>query len=133
VPGHIYKVVWDLATDEGLQLGGWHIDDVCVVASLDSICGDGVRSPYEQCDDGDANSDGAGSTCRTWCQKPQCGDGIIDTLEECDPGPDGSDDCSAQCTFINDDGGCCSSARGAGGSLVLAGLVLLGLRRRRRR
>src|SRR5262245_33038853 len=131
-PGHVLKVVWDLATDEGLNLGGWQIDDVCVVASLDSICGDGVRSPYEQCDDGAGNADAPGANCRTYCMRAACGDGIVDPLEECDPGPDGSDECSAQCTFIDKGGGCCSSSRGAGGSLFLASLVLFGLRRRRR-
>jgi len=128
--GHTLDLGWDLNTDEGLQLGGWHIDDVCVVANIHSICGDGVKSSTEQCDDGAANAD-LPNTCRTYCGVPTCGDGIVDDLEICDPGPNGSSECSAICEPVPDTGGCCSSSGNAQGALALGGLVgVLVLRRR---
>ncbi len=130
--GHVLDIGWDLASDEGLQLGGWHVDDVCVVANIHSICGDGVKSPTEQCDDGPANADRAGA-CRTYCRVPTCGDGIVDELEVCDGGPGGSSTCTSSCEDVPDEGGCCSSSRSAHGSLALGTLVGAMLLRRRRR
>jgi hypothetical protein len=129
------KIAFDLGTDEGLQLGGWQIDDLCVVANVNSICGDGIKSPTEQCDDGPSNANTAGA-CRTYCQFPACGDLVVDTNEECDDGTEGSNDCTAEC--IRSDttlSGCCSGSRGAGGALALGALVgaMLFVPRRRRR
>ena len=125
--GHTLQIAFDLQTDEGLQLGGWAIDDVCVVANRNSICGDGVKSLFEECDDGDGNADAPGA-CRTVCQLPSCGDQITDPGEACDDGEAGSDACTPTCMTIDGGlAGCCSSSGGAG-SLVLgavAGLVLL--------
>ena len=45
VPGHVFDVRWDLTADDGLNLGGWQLDDVCVVANVNSVCGDGVKTP----------------------------------------------------------------------------------------
>lgn len=129
--GHTLKVRWDLKSDPGLQFGGWQLDDVCIVANPNSICGDGVVTASEQCDNGSANND-LPNLCRTDCRLPMCGDGIIDTGEQCDDGSDGSPECSKMCKQTGAGGGGCSSTGGGQGSLVLAffvgGLVL---RRRR--
>lgn len=138
VPGHVFDVRWDLTSDEGLNLGGWQLDDVCLVANVNSICGDGVKTPTEGCDEGKDNEDAPGK-CRTYCQTPTCGDEIVDINEECDRGLAGDGTCSAACTRIEipDLGGCCSTGGGAAGSLTLGalvgGLVLVPWRRRRRR
>ncbi|MDQ3337341.1 MAG: hypothetical protein M4D80_19440 [Myxococcota bacterium] len=130
------NVAFDLTTDEGLQLGGWQIDDLCVVANVNSICGDGVKTPTEECDDGAANLDEPGK-CRSYCRLPTCGDNITDTNEDCDDGLEGSDDCTKLCAAKDGStiGGCCSSSRGTGGALALGALVgvLLFVPRRRRR
>ena len=65
---------------------------------LDSIrCSGGYE---EACDEGDANSDAPGATCRADCTLPRCGDGVLDAHlgEECDDGNDVNDDgCSDAC------------------------------------
>jgi len=132
--GHTLDIAWDLTSDEGLEFGGWAIDDVCVVANVNGVCGDGRITAHETCDDGAANADRS-NACRTWCQLPRCGDNILDDGEECDGGPTGSSTCTDQCVAIGAPslGGCCSVDRDAGGSWGLAAVVLgLVLRRRRR-
>lgn len=132
--GHQMTIAFDLRSDEGLQFGGWNLDDLCVVANPLSICGDGVQSATEECDDGASNAD-APDACRSYCRKPICGDGIVDSNEECDAGPGGDPGCTAQChpVALEVVGGCCSGTGGATGSAMLAGIVLcIGLRRRRR-
>jgi hypothetical protein len=132
--GHTLEIAWDLQTDEGLQLGGWAIDDVCVVANRNSICGDGVKNRFEQCDEGPANADVAGA-CRTYCLLPTCGDSILDDGEACDEGFGGTETCSASCDILEpeDEGGCCSSSGGEGAALLGFGVGMFVLRRRRRR
>jgi len=132
--GHTLKIAFDLTSDEGLNLGGWQIDDLCVVANVQSVCGDGVKSPTEECDEGLANSDAPDSTCRTYCRPAACGDNIVDSNEECDAGMTGSDTCSPECKDIgpSGDGGCCGASRSPRTSLALAALVGLALLRRRR-
>jgi len=85
VTDHKLHVSWDLKSDAGLQLGGWALDDVCIVANPQSICGDGIKQTYEFCDNGPANAD-IPDACRTDCQLPKCGDAIVDTGEQCDNG-----------------------------------------------
>jgi hypothetical protein len=131
--GHSLDIGWDLTSDEGLEFGGWAIDDVCVVANVNGVCGDGRVTAHEACDDGANNADRP-DACRTWCQLPTCGDGIIDDGEECDRGPTGNGDCTNTCELVQPPslGGCCNAERGAGGPCVL-GVVTLGLVLRRRR
>jgi hypothetical protein len=132
--GHTLDIRWDLTADEGLQFGGWAIDDVCVVANVAGVCGDGIVTAHEACDDGPGNADRP-NACRTWCQPAACGDHIVDDGEDCDNGPSGDGTCTAGCKLVEppDLGGCCSAARGAGGSFALSAIVLgLVLRRRRR-
>ena len=131
--GHTVRVQFELTTDQGLQLGGWALDDVCIVANRNSICGDGVKSRTEQCDNGPANADVPGS-CRTYCRLPTCGDAILDEGEVCDDGEAGSPACTPQCLPLEPvESGCCSTGRGAHGALALGTLVGLLVFRRRRR
>lgn len=66
-----------------------------------SGCGDGVidADNGEQCDAGEANSDGPGALCRRTCQLAGCGDGIVDgPAETCDDGNDSdADACLMTC------------------------------------
>ena len=136
IRGHEVKVRWQLDSDRDFELGGWNLDDVCIVANVHSICGDGQLSGAEQCDLGDGNRDAA-DTCRTTCRVPLCGDGIKDSLEVCDDGNgDNLDGCTDQCEEfdppVDEPGGCCSTGAPAGPAL-LAPLLLGGLALRRRR
>ena len=70
-------------------------------------CGDGVKQPQEECEDGNqAAGDGCapncvvetGYTCSTFGCFPLCGDGLLRDTESCDDGNGISGDgCSAQC------------------------------------
>ncbi|HUQ06663.1 MAG TPA: DUF4215 domain-containing protein [Kofleriaceae bacterium] len=137
------KVRWELDSDDAFELGGWNLDDVCVVANVNSVCGDGRRSPSEQCDQGAANADEPDSACRTTCRIAYCGDGIVDSNEPCDDGnDDDSDACNTSCIGNPEPdpyepAGCCSTGTGARTAfapfaLGFAGLLGMRLRRRRR-
>jgi cysteine-rich repeat protein len=106
------KLRFELKSDNGLQLGGWTLDDVCVVVPLqgpgDPNCGNGVVDGDEACDDGNvSDGDGCSAVCET-----EDGDG-------------GDGDGKA-------DGGCCGIGTHPEGPLVLS-LLTLGLIVRRRR
>ena len=131
------QVSFSLESDQGLEFGGWNIDDMCIVANPRAICGDGVAVGFEGCDDGDANSDTKANACRTNCQLPYCGDGVVDNLEECeDLNDDDRDDCNNRCLRpAGYDDGCGCSTNGTGTSpvptAILFGLFgLFWLRRR---
>jgi fibro-slime domain-containing protein len=67
--------------------------------SCKSVCGDGVKSPDEVCDDGTANNTGAYGKCSPDCSKRGafCGDGVVqaEAGEQCDS----TNDCTADCRF----------------------------------
>jgi hypothetical protein len=128
--GTILNLSFRLDSDQGLHFGGWSIDDLCVVANPASICGDGVRSATEECDEGPANADIAGA-CRTYCRLPACGDGILDEGEDCEPGVDAG--CLPACIRDDDGGGCCSTGGDPTGLLLAGPLVFLIGRRRQGR
>ena len=145
--GEPLRIEFTHDSDPGLQFGGWALDDVCVVANVHSICGDGERSPTEACDDAAQNAN-VPNACRTWCALPACGDGILDDHEQCDVGAAGDADCSSTCQLIPhlpppDGGGCCSTGTGAvtdpsgtgaaTGLALVMGAVLARRRRHRRR
>ena len=74
-------------------------------SECESICGDGVVTAFEVCDDGAANNTGEFGQCTPDClgTGPFCGDGIVDPdFEECDLGEfnvGSYDGCTAECTF----------------------------------
>jgi hypothetical protein len=130
--GRKLTVKWDLKSDPGVQLGGWALDDVCIVANPYAICGDGIKSITEACDDGSMNADSP-DACRTDCTRPTCGDSIVDSTEECDDGPEGSPTCTAKCKLIaSAPAGCCSASGGRGTGVIVLAVGALVLRRRKR-
>ncbi len=108
------KLRFELQSDEGKQLGGWTLDDVCLVVPAqgpgDPNCGNGAVDPGEACDDGNV-TDGDGCSARCETENPGGGEGS-----------DGSDDA-----------GCCSVNGGAGSALALTVVTLALVFRRRRR
>jgi cysteine-rich repeat protein len=93
---------WGLKSDFGKEFGGWTIDDVCVVGLI---------------------------------KIPRCGDGELDEGEQCDDHNTTSDDgCSKDCIDEVEagGGGCCDAGGAAPGNLVLAALLALRGRRKRR-
>jgi fibro-slime domain-containing protein len=71
------------ASNFDLTLGGF----VTTKSACASVCGDGIRTPDEVCDDGTNN--GAYGTCAPGCVRaPSCGDNIVQTAdgEACDDG-----------------------------------------------
>jgi hypothetical protein len=56
----------------------------------DPECGNGVVEEFEECDDGEANSDSTPNACRVTCHLARCGDGVLDDAidEQCDDGAD---------------------------------------------
>jgi fibro-slime domain-containing protein len=65
-----------------------------------SVCGDGIRTPNEACDDG--VNDGSYGHCTADCQwGPYCGDGVVqEPYEQCDDGNSvNGDGCDVTCRF----------------------------------
>ncbi len=60
------QVSWGLTSDYAKELGGWTLDDVCVVGLIKlSACGDGAVDIGEQCDDGNTvTGDGCDDICQ---------------------------------------------------------------------
>jgi MYXO-CTERM domain-containing protein len=136
VSGGRLQVRFELQSDTGFELGGWTIDDFCVVARPGAICGNGVIDGAEQCDAGGDNDDTAADACRTSCRRAFCGDGVVDDYEQCDDGNrEAGDGCTPTCYVPSPASGCNSTpgARPPAGFLGLATLALLGLFLRRRR
>jgi MYXO-CTERM domain-containing protein len=137
---------FQLQSDEGLELGGWNLDALCVVGvevSASGTCGDGVQGAGEECDDGNqVADDGCSPTCTLEGETPTTSDG--EGGSSGDPGAssgDGGDgssssgEGSAGADNTLDDEGCGCRSSGGPGDLAGLGLGLLGLaglRRRRR-
>lgn len=58
------------------------------------LCGDGVRTPPEECDDGNRE---AGDGCSADCRSELCGNGIVEEGEACDDGNRIADDGCSEC------------------------------------
>ena len=103
---------FEIKGDDGLQFGGWTLDDVCLVvahAPPASTCGDHQVGGSETCDDGNAvDGDGCSASCQ---------------LE------DGTGDDDGGST----DTGCCSTSTNPAGAFGLSALALGLLLRRRKR
>jgi cysteine-rich repeat protein len=98
---------------DGKRIGPVCPPPTCVQAARDAggpcaVCGDGVVSGDEECDDGNDPSrnphDDVYGGCTTTCTfGPYCGDGIVNGPEECDDGPAngvqyGGSGCTYACT-----------------------------------
>jgi MYXO-CTERM domain-containing protein len=136
ITGDTLQVRFAVESDSGFELGGWNIDDFCVMARPDAICGDGAVAGAEQCDEGADNSDSLSNACRPNCRRSFCGDGVRDDYEECDDGnQEANDGCTLTCYRPASSSGCNSTpgAPAPAGAAGLALLALLGLFLRRRR
>lgn len=86
--GKVYEIVVFQAerhttqSNYKLTLSGF----VSSTSSCQSVCGDGIKTPNEACDDG--KNDGSYGSCTSDCKKgPHCGDGSVQSpQEECDDG-----------------------------------------------
>lgn len=68
-------------------------------SDCEAVCGDGVLSFGEECDDGD--NDGGYGECAAECKLGEfCGDGIVNGPEACDNGPGGGEGCP-NCRKLN--------------------------------
>jgi cysteine-rich repeat protein len=139
------QVTYRLTSDDGFQLGGWTIDDFCIVGwtGPSIVCGDGELEGMESCDDGNtAGGDGCEADCTP--TPAICGNGRVDPGEACDDGNSSpGDGCEASCvpspmveppiTLIDDESGCgCAAHEGTSLGWTLLVLPLLALRRRTR-
>jgi cysteine-rich repeat protein len=97
-----------------------------------NLCGNGIRTGQEGCDDGNEDDgDGCSATCTVecgyWCTVDEpnecstaCGDSIVAGDEKCDDGNSGDGDgCSADCSVI-EDGYSCSSSGSCSASTCLS-------------
>ncbi|MDC0717342.1 DUF4215 domain-containing protein [Nannocystis bainbridge] len=133
------QLVFRLSSDGGLELGGWNLDDVCIVGVEEpppAVCGDGVIAAGEGCDDGNSeDGDGCSATCTVESPEDPT-EGALSTTGSADPDSDtGTSDDSDSTGGASEMGGCgCRGAGGAGGSSAwMLGLVGLAWRRRTRR
>ncbi len=95
-PGSVYKITIFHAErqPEGssfkLTLSGFE----ATPSDCTAICGDGVLSFGEECDNGDADNVGGYGGCNADCTLGEfCGDGIVNGPEDCDNGPGGGAGC----------------------------------------
>ena len=98
-------IAFQLESDQGLNMGGWTIDDFCVVAFVEPVCGDGRVDVGETCDDGNQiDNDICSNQCETNGADVLCGNGTLDENEVCDWGLS-PDSCSKECIQITAAGG----------------------------
>lgn len=98
------QISFRLEPDGTLELGGWNLDDFCIMARPlpGEVCGDGALLGQESCDDGNqVSGDGCSATCEI----------------ELDP----------------EDGGCCSTGGGSPAGPIGLGVLSAALLLRRRR
>ena len=89
--GNIYEIAVFQAERNTCQSNYWLTLAGFLVTSstCGPVCGDGIVTPNEQCDDGAENNTGEYGACNPDCTRgPYCGDGILQTEagEECDNG-----------------------------------------------
>ncbi len=153
------QLMYSLDSDGGLELGGWTVDNLCVIQVVESFCGDWMTSGDEECDDGNnEDGDGCDATCMLEDPDPTGdtgddtgdddtgddtgpspdtsagdGDSLDGTVSATTPDPSGDGTDSTGATEEDDasDDGCgCASGRSPAGALALVVLVTLHRRRR---
>jgi len=99
--GNVYKIVVFQAERKRwgssfkLTLSGFE----ATPSDCSAVCGDGVLSFGEECDDG--VNDGGYGECDVGCKLgPFCGDGMIQEPEDCDTGPNGNNVTCAGCRTL---------------------------------
>jgi MYXO-CTERM domain-containing protein len=136
------QLIFQLKSDQGLELGGWNLDSLCIVGvevSASAACGDGVQGEGEACDDGNqVAGDGCSPECTLEGETPTTSDGEAgssgDSGEpDTSSGGDGSSGADSTGPGELDDEGCGCRANGGPGDLAGLGLGLLGLLGLRRR
>jgi len=134
------QVAFQLKSDQGLEMAGWNVDELCVVGVTPSAangCGDGVLGGDEACDDGNTvDGDGCSASCED--EDPTTGDvptgggesnGGESTGSADDTSSGGDESGPGQ---LDDEGcGCRSTGGNNLAGLGLALMVWSGLRRRR--
>jgi streptogramin lyase len=80
--------------------------DVAVNADGPAVCGDKIKQPPEECDQGTGNNTGGYNGCNPNCTLgPRCGDGATNGTEACDNGPANGTfigECRLDCSGIID-------------------------------
>jgi len=63
--GGTIQIAWAITSDSSRELGGWTLDDVCLVGiGKHAVCGDAIVDDGELCDDGNtADGDGCAESC----------------------------------------------------------------------
>jgi cysteine-rich repeat protein len=136
--GGTVQLTYRLSSDGGLELGGWNIDDVCVVGVEEPpppVCGDGVIAEGEGCDDGNPDDgDGCSASCTVETPEDPTGGPQSTSSSDTEGDDTGEEEDSATSGNATDTAGCgCHGAGGAGGSSAwLLALAGLGWRRRTR-
>jgi len=99
------NIAFQLESDQGLNMGGWTIDDFCIVAFVEPICGDGKIDVGESCDDGNQiDNDICSNECQTNGADVLCGNGTLDENEICDWGIS-PDSCTKECVEMTAEAG----------------------------
>jgi len=91
------QLSFGLTSDQGLELGGWTVDALCVVEVVEQVCGDGQTTGDELCDDGNTDEgDGCDAECMPEDPEPPTGttggagdSGGVDETGIDDHGPEG--------------------------------------------
>jgi MYXO-CTERM domain-containing protein len=118
------QIKFEIASDQRLEMGGWAIDDFCIVAYDGEIpgyegCGNGRLDVGETCDDGNRLP---GDGCDTFCQTED--DEVDMVVNDALPNPGGGCECGVVSNVPDGD-----DTRGV---WALLGLAALAVRRRRR-
>ncbi len=124
------QLAFGLNSDGGLEMGGWNVDELCIVGYLPGDqppagCGDGVIAIGEECDDGNLEDlDGCSAQCTN--------------EEPTDTPSTGSDDAGDDGPGLTDEGrlldrGCTCRSQGRGDLPVGLGLIVWLVVARRRR
>jgi MYXO-CTERM domain-containing protein len=121
--------MYTLSSDGGLHLGGWTIDDFCIVAFAagPAECGNDVLEGDEECDDGNTDDgDGCAADCTDEAGPGDPDGGLVD-FPDAGANVDGDGDGGCGCRA----GGSGAPASGAALAVLMLGAAMFVLRRRR--